>query len=122
MPSRIPKPPPRASFRIAVTAALLCMSGAAATTGQAALRLSGAGGLPCRVLDDPAKSGTRTGEAAIQWVLGYLTGRSQSSKDGPHRSFGGPDGIAADTIAYCRAHPDAQVSDAAEDVFARAAR
>lgn len=95
----------------------LCLLCATATSQSAVLRLNGAGGLSCRVLDFLGKARSPDGRAALQWSLGYLTGRVQSGTGEPHRRFAGPDGIAAEIIAYCRAHPERQVSDAAADVF-----
>lgn len=107
----------RLRLNLARTGVALCLL--CATTAQGAvLRLNGAGGLSCRVLDSPAKGRLPDGRAALQWSLGYLTGRAQSGTGGPHRRFTGPDGIAAEIIAYCRAHPERQVSDAAADFFA----
>lgn len=93
---------------------LLCATTAAQSTVP---RLDGAGGLSCRVLDSPSKARLANGRAALQWSLGYLTGRAQSGAGEPHRRFTGPDGIAAEIIAYCRAHPDRQIADAAAEFF-----
>ncbi|MBK7283963.1 MAG: hypothetical protein IPI83_05865 [Sphingomonadales bacterium] len=51
-----------------------------------------------------------------QWVLGYLSGRSVATNK-IHRPFAGPDGIAKTLNAYCRAHPDLQIEDAAGSYF-----
>ncbi|MFC5422677.1 hypothetical protein ACFPOB_24240 [Bosea eneae] len=95
----------------------LCLLCATAPAKSAVPRLNGAGGLSCRVLDSPAKARLPQGRAALQWSFGYLTGRVQSGTGEPHRRFAGPDGIAAGIIAYCRAHPERQVADAAADFF-----
>ncbi|MDE1567090.1 hypothetical protein V5F44_04865 [Xanthobacter sp. V2C-8] len=93
---------------------LLCATTAAQST---VLRLDGAGGFSCRVLDSPSKARLANGRAALQWSLGYLTGRVQSGTGQSHRRFTGPDGIAAEIIAYCRAHPERQIADAAAEYF-----
>lgn len=104
----------RSMARAALALCLLCST---ATAQSAGLRLNGAGGLSCRVLDSLGKARSPDGRAALQWSLGYLTGRVQSGTGEPHRRFTGPDGIAAEIIAYCRAHPEQQVADAAADFF-----
>lgn len=101
---------------MASTGLALCLLGSAAA-GSAVLRLNGAGGLSCRVLDSLGKARSPDGRAALQWSLGYLTGRVQSGTGEPHRRFAGPDGIAAEIIAYCRVHRERQIADAAADVF-----
>lgn len=107
----------RSSRSVARTGLALCLLCATTAAESAVLRLNGAGGLSCRVLDSPAKLRLADGRAALQWSFGYLTGRIQSGAGEPHRPFTGPDGIAASIIAYCRAHPERQVADAAADFF-----
>ena len=80
-------------------------------------RLSGAGAQSCAVLMTPASSEMPDGRAAIQWALGYLTGRYQAAPSEPHRPFHGPDGIVLDLMDYCRSHPGDQVADAAASFF-----
>jgi len=104
----------RSMARAGLALGLLCATAAAQS---AVPRLNGAGGLSCRVLNSPAKARLPEGRAALQWSFGYLTGRVQSGTGEPHRRFTGPDGIAAAIIAYCRAHPERQVADAAADFF-----
>lgn len=107
----------RRNRSIARTGLSLCILCAATAAQSAAQRLSGAGALSCRVLDSPAKARLAEGRAALQWSLGYLTGRVQSGAAEPHRRFTGPDGIAAKIIAYCRMYPDRQVADATAAFF-----
>lgn len=107
----------RLSRSIAQSGLALCLVGATTAAQSTMLRLNGAGGLSCRVLDSPAKAHLADGRAALQWSFGYLTGRVQSGAGEPHRRFTGPDGIAAEIIAYCRAHPERQIADAAADFF-----
>ena len=102
---------------IARSGLALCLLCAATAAQSTVLRLDGAGGLSCGVLDSPAKAHLADGRAALQWSFGYLTGRVQSGAGEPHRRFTGPDGIAAEIIAYCRAHPDRQIADAAAEFF-----
>ncbi|WP_291821502.1 hypothetical protein [Bosea sp. (in: a-proteobacteria)] len=101
-----------------VLLSLFAVSGGAAGGG----RLSGAGALSCRNLTTLAASRTPKGRDAVQWSLGYLTGRAESGAGGDHRAFHGPDGIVIDLVGYCRRHPDAQVADAAVSFFRRPAR
>lgn len=96
-----------------VLASLLAVSGGAAGKG----RLSGAGALSCRNLTTLAASRTPKGRDAVQWSLGYLTGRVESGTGADHRAFHGPDGIVVDLVEYCRSHFDAQVADAAASFF-----
>lgn len=107
----------RLNRAIAQSGLALCLVCATTAAQSAALRLTGAGGLSCRVLGSSAKAGLPDGRAALQWSFGYLTGRVQSDAAEPHRRFTGPDGIAAEIIAYCRAHPERQIADAAAAFF-----
>ncbi|SHO67015.1 hypothetical protein SAMN02745172_03677 [Pseudoxanthobacter soli DSM 19599] len=102
---------------IARAGLVLCLLCATTAAHGAEPRLTGAGGLSCRVLDSPSKARLADGSAALQWSLGYLTGRVQSAAGERHKRFTGPDGIAAEIIAYCRAHPDRQIVDAAAEFF-----
>ncbi|MBR3193731.1 hypothetical protein SAMN05428997_12935 [Bosea sp. CRIB-10] len=108
---------PRLNRSMARAGLALCLLCPTAAAQSAVLRLNGAGGLSCHVLDSPAKARLPEGRAALQWSFGYLTGRVQSGAGEPHQRFAGPDGIAAAIIAYCRAHPKRQVADAAADFF-----
>ncbi|MEP9367937.1 hypothetical protein [Xanthobacter sp. VNH20] len=111
------RPGYRHSRSIARTGLALCLLCAATAAQSTVLRLEGAGGLSCRVLDSPAKARLAEGRAALQWSFGYLTGRVQSGAGESHRRFTGPDGIADEIIAYCRAHPERQIADAAAEFF-----
>lgn len=80
--------------------------------------IAGAGGEACRVFVGRAGSHGLGDHAALQWVMGYLTGRSTAgSISVRHKSFRGPEGIAADVLAYCRSRPEAQVDQAAASFF-----
>lgn len=83
------------------------VTGAGAGTCAAFVRQAGPDGL-----SDPA---------SLQWVLGYLTGRTAAT-NAYHRPFSGPEGIALDLLAYCRAHPYRQLNDAAASFFERTRR
>jgi hypothetical protein len=104
----------RKSLLRAVVAILIC---AHSSPGLSASRLSGAGAASCQVLATAAASRTPAGHAAVQWALGYLTGRIESGSNTEHKAFHGPDGIARDLIVYCRRHRDSQVADAATSFF-----
>ncbi|MBK9589000.1 MAG: hypothetical protein IPO50_10755 [Sphingomonadales bacterium] len=61
--------------------------------GAAKKRIGGAGGESCTsFLNRSGKDGL-SDTAALQWALGYLTGRSVAT-DKIHRAFEGPEGIA----------------------------
>lgn len=106
-----------ASFSGACLALLPFIVVSSSSAGES--RLSGAGALSCRSLTTLAASRTPKGRDAVQWSLGYLTGRVESGAGGDHRAFRGPDGIVIDLVDYCRRHPDAQVADAAASFFRR---
>ena len=73
-----------------------------------------AAGYPCDII----VAGTRQTKAeALQWTLGYLSGRLEGAPNTPHRKFYGPDIILRDIIAYCRSNPSDRLSDAAEDLL-----
>lgn len=100
------------------SAAVLILICVYAGPGTAHGRLSGAGASSCRVLESTAASRKPAGHAAVQWALGYITGRVVYDPNVKHRPFHGPDGIVRDLVAYCRHNRDAQVADAAEYFFA----
>lgn len=102
-------------IKSAVTMIVLATIGAGRSEGEP--RLVGAGSHSCRVLATIAASRTPIGRAAVQWSLGYLTGRVQAPSSERHHPFRGPDGIVTDLVAYCRQYPDAQVADAAASFF-----
>ena len=88
-----------------------------ATNSLATPRLSGAGAETCSHF---LHRGTRASHdrPALQWVMGYLTGRAVATSEGAsHKSFRGPEGIASDVVAYCRKHPRAQIDEAAASFF-----
>jgi hypothetical protein len=90
----------------------------AAGSSAAAQRLSGAGAESCSVFLQRITANTSGNRPALQWVMGYLTGRTEALPDGAvHKPFRGPDGIATDVKAYCRSHPGAQIGDAAASFF-----
>lgn len=81
-------------------------------------RVTGAGAQTCVSFVRRAGPEGLSDPAALQWVLGYLTGHVAAS-DKPHRPFTGPEGIALELLAYCRAHPQSQLAGAAASFFER---
>jgi len=109
------------TYRIKSRVAVIALAAIWAGPSWGEPRLSGAGARSCRVLATIAASRTPVGRAAVQWSLGFLTGRVQAPSSERQRPFGGPDGIVLDLVAYCRQYPDAQVADAAASFFQDAA-
>jgi len=77
-----------------------------------------AGALACEAFVQRAGQDGLADPSSLQWVLGYLTGRATAT-NAWHRPFSGPEGIALDILAYCRAHPVRQLDDAAAHSFER---
>lgn len=99
-----------------IAALAIAVSAASQSASAQSKRIGGAGGESCAsFLNRSGKDGL-SDTAALQWVLGYLSGRSVAT-DKIHRPFEGPDGIAKPLNAYCRAHPDLQIEDAAGSYF-----
>ncbi len=95
--------------------AALVIAGGAGTVSAGPPPLKSAGAQFCSAA---LSADGRIDPAAVQWTIGYLSGRI--SADGPvpkHRPFGGPDGIRARLIAYCRANSHWQVADGAASFF-----
>lgn len=84
--------------------------------------LEGAGAKTCATFVQRAGPDGLSDPTSLQWVLGYLTGRAVATTNAWHRPFTGPEGIARDTLAYCRAHPVRQIDDAAASFFERTRR
>lgn len=80
--------------------------------------VSGAGAQSCAAFVQRAGPNGVPDDASLQWALGYLTGRAAAS-NAPHRAFSGPEGIAHNLMAYCRAHPYSQLDNAAASFFER---
>lgn len=103
----------KASSIAALAIAVLAASQSASAQPK---RIGGAGGESCiSFLNRSGKDGL-SDTAALQWALGYLTGRSVAT-DKIHRAFEGPEGIARTLHVYCHAHPDHQIEDAASSYF-----
>ncbi|MBK6721003.1 MAG: hypothetical protein IPG62_14270 [Sphingomonadales bacterium] len=85
------------------------------------LHPAGAGALACDAFVQRAGPDGLADPASMQWVLGYLTGRAAAT-NAWHRPFAGPEGVALDVLAYCRAHPVGQLDDAAAHFFERNSR
>lgn len=81
-------------------------------------RPAGAGALACKAFVQRAGPDGLADLSSLQWVLGYLSGRATAT-NAWHRPFTGPEGIALDVLAYCRAHPVRQLDDAAAHFFER---
>jgi len=96
-----------------VAAWIVILGPGASSAGQASIR--SAGGASCRVFAEGA-SPSRQAEA-IQWAIGYLSGRITSDPGAWHREFRGTDGIARAVTAYCRRRPYAPVVEAADWFF-----
>ena len=88
-----------------------------ATTAAGARPASGAGGQTCASFVRHAGRQGLADRPALQWVLGYLTGRGHADPVPPHMAFRGPEGVALDTLRYCRTHPKALLDDAASHFF-----
>ena len=83
----------------------------------------GAGATTCRDFLRRAGPSGLSDKAANQWVMGYLTGRSEADPNAPHRKFTGQAGIMADVVAFCRASrsvKDADLDLAAASFFTAA--
>ncbi|WP_438275447.1 hypothetical protein [Nitrobacter sp.] len=78
-------------------------------------RISGAGGYTCRIFAERAITSTRL--EAIQWTIGYLSGRITADPGAWHRDFHGVEGITQAVIAYCRRKPHAPIVEAADWFF-----
>ena len=88
-----------------------------ATTAAGARPIAGVGGKTCASFVRHAGRQGLADRQALQWVLGYLTGRAHADPATPHLAFRGPEGIALDTLRYCRTHPRALLDDAASHFF-----
>lgn len=88
------------------------------TSLNAQPHLTGAGAQSCADFVEKAGPDGLSEPAALQWALGYITGRA-STPNTLHRAFTGPEGIAADLLAYCRKYPVHQIDDAAASYFER---
>lgn len=83
--------------------------------------VAGAGAISCASFIQQAGPNGIADPISLQWVLGYLAGRATTPNIW-HRPFAGPEGIARDVLAYCRAHPASQLGDAAASFFERTRR
>ena len=79
------------------------------------IRVNGAGGFSCRIFAERAITSTRL--EAIQWTIGYLSGRITADPGAWHRDFHGVEGITQAVIAYCRRKPHAPIVEAADWFF-----
>lgn len=80
--------------------------------------VTGAGAMTCATFVQQSGPDGISDPASLQWVLGYLTGRATAT-NAWHRPFTGPEGVALEILAYCRAHPIRQLDDAAASFFER---
>lgn len=79
------------------------------------IRVDGAGGFSCQIFAE--RIATSRQAAAIQWTIGYLSGRITADPGAWHRDFRGTDGITHAVIAYCRSRPQAPIVEAADWFF-----
>lgn len=100
------------TFTMKSVAAALLLFVVPLTVDAGAAGFKPAGGYPCRAITDGSR---RTKADALQWTLGYLTGRLDAVPSTPHPKFYGADMILRDIVAYCRRNPSGQISDAAEE-------
>lgn len=102
----------------AVLLVLALFTGAAdARNWEQSTRLTGAGGWPCATWLAAGRN-TSTERAAIQWVLGYPSGKI--GENARERRFFGPDQILMDARRFCRSHPDESIDAAAREIHAKA--
>lgn len=80
--------------------------------------LEGAGSKTCASFVQRASPNAIADTTSLQWVLGYLTGRTAAT-NAWHRPFTSPEGSALDILAYCQAHPVGQLDDVAASFFER---
>lgn len=78
-------------------------------------RVDGAGGFSCRIFTK--RTGTPRQIEAIQWAIGYLSGRITADPGAWHRDFHGADGVAQALSAYCLSRPSASIVEAADWFF-----
>ena len=76
----------------------------------------GAGARTCKDFLRRAGPTGLSDKAANQWVMGYLTGRTEAKPNAPHRKFTGPEGIMADVVSFC--HAAQSIKDADLDLAA----
>jgi hypothetical protein len=111
----------RKRLLVIALALALALAGAASAhmpvnTWPSPLQPVGAGALACDAYVQRAEPDGLADPASLQWVLGYLTGRAAAT-NAWHRPFAGPEGVALDVLAYCRAHPVGQLDDASAYFF-----
>lgn len=103
----------RVAIFIATSVSPVIFSSHESTAGQ--VRVNSAGGFSCRIFAEGA-SHSRQNEA-IQWVIGYLSGRITADPGAWHRDFRGAEGIAQAITTYCRRRPYAPIVEAADWFF-----